>query len=201
MYRCGDNYLPEELAKLDRYLRHPLTGAVHHVEPKLFDLLYDLTAPLNDAGGKIDVICGYRTPETHEFLRTRSANSGVAVRSLHMQAEAINIRLPGGSDRGRAGRGAPPATRGSGVLSRIELRTRGRGRRPPLVAQVYSTRIQEPSGSKRVTVAGALPAADSISFSKTVPLWFTMNVWIPLTPYSAGQATRPKPPINLPPTL
>jgi uncharacterized protein YcbK (DUF882 family) len=95
VYRRGDNYLPEALAKLDRYLRDPLTGAVNHFEPRLFDLLYDLTASLNDAGGEIDVICGYRTPATNEFLRTRSANSGVAVHSLHMQAEAIDIRLPG----------------------------------------------------------------------------------------------------------
>jgi uncharacterized protein YcbK (DUF882 family) len=94
VYRRGDSYLPEALATLDRYLRDPLTGAVHHFEPRLFDLLYDLTASLNDAGGEIDVICGYRTPETNEFLRTRSANSGVAVHSLHMQAEAIDIRLP-----------------------------------------------------------------------------------------------------------
>ena len=95
VYRRGDGYLPEALGKLDRYLRDPLTGAVHHVDPRLFDLLYDLTASLNDAGGEIDVICGYRTPETNEFLRSRSANSGVAVHSLHMQAEAIDIRLPG----------------------------------------------------------------------------------------------------------
>jgi uncharacterized protein YcbK (DUF882 family) len=95
VYRRGDSYLPDALAKLDRYLRDPLTGAMHHVDPRLFDLLYDLTSSLNDAGGEIDVICGFRTPETNEFLRTRSANSGVAVRSLHMQAEAIDIRLPG----------------------------------------------------------------------------------------------------------
>jgi uncharacterized protein YcbK (DUF882 family) len=95
VYRRGNNYLPDALAKLDRYLRDPLTGGTHHVDPRLFDLLFDLTSSLNDAGGEIDVICGYRTPETNEFLRTRSANSGVAVHSLHMQAEAIDIRLPG----------------------------------------------------------------------------------------------------------
>jgi uncharacterized protein YcbK (DUF882 family) len=95
VYRRGESYLPEALAKLDRYLRDPLTGAVHHFEPRLFDLLYDLTASLNHSDGEIDVICGYRTPETNKFLRTRSANSGVAVHSLHMQAEAIDIRLPG----------------------------------------------------------------------------------------------------------
>ncbi len=95
VYRRGDNYLPEALAELDHYLRDHRTGEVHHFDPHLFDLLHDLTASLNDSGGEIDVICGYRTPWSNEFLRTRSAHTGVALHSLHMQAEAIDIRLAG----------------------------------------------------------------------------------------------------------
>src|SRR5580700_7396013 len=95
VYRRGENYLPEALAELDRYLRDHRTGEVHHFDPHLFDLLYDLTASLNDPGGEIDVICGYRTPWSNEFLRTRGPDTGVALHSLHMQAEAIDIRLPG----------------------------------------------------------------------------------------------------------
>jgi uncharacterized protein YcbK (DUF882 family) len=95
VYRRGESYLPEALAALDHHLRDVRSGEVHHFDPHLFDLLYDLIASLNDAGGEIDVICGYRTPETNEFLRTRSAHSGVALHSLHMVAEAIDIRLPG----------------------------------------------------------------------------------------------------------
>jgi len=95
VYRRGESYLPEALGKLDRYLRDVFTGEVRHFDPHLFDLLYDLTASLNDAGGEIDVVCGYRTPETNELLRSRSAHSGVAVHSLHMLAEAIDIRLQG----------------------------------------------------------------------------------------------------------
>lgn len=95
VYRRGDTYLPEALDQLDHYLRDHRTGDVHHFDPRLFDLLHDLTATLNDAGGEIDVICGYRTPWSNKFLRTRSAHTGVAVHSLHMQAEAIDIRLPG----------------------------------------------------------------------------------------------------------
>jgi len=95
VYRRGDSYLPEALAELDHYLRDHRTGEVHHFDPHLFDLLHDLTASLDDSGGEIDVICGYRTPWSNEFLRTRSAHTGVALHSLHMQAEAIDIRLPG----------------------------------------------------------------------------------------------------------
>jgi uncharacterized protein YcbK (DUF882 family) len=95
VYRRGDTYLPEALDKLDHYLRDHRTGDVHHFDPHLFDLLHDLTASLDDSGGEIDVICGYRTPWSNDFLRTRSVHTGVARHSLHMQAEAIDIRLPG----------------------------------------------------------------------------------------------------------
>jgi uncharacterized protein YcbK (DUF882 family) len=95
VYRQGDDYLPDALDRLDRYLRDSRTGDVRHFDPHLFDLLHDLTGSLNDTGGEIDVICGYRTPKTNEFLRTRGPHTGVAVHSLHMQAEAIDIRLQG----------------------------------------------------------------------------------------------------------
>lgn len=95
VYRRGDTYIPEALAELDHYLRDHRTGDVRHFDPRLFDLLYDLTASLGDSGGEIDVICGYRTPWSNEFLRTRRTHTGVARHSLHMQAEAIDLRLPG----------------------------------------------------------------------------------------------------------
>jgi uncharacterized protein YcbK (DUF882 family) len=95
VYRRGDQYIPEALDQLDHFLRDHRTGDVRHFDPRLFDLLHDLTASLGDSGGEIDVICGYRTPWSNEFLRTRNVHTGVAQHSLHMQAEAIDIRLPG----------------------------------------------------------------------------------------------------------
>lgn len=94
VYRRGDTYIPVALNRLDHYLRDHRTGDVRHFDPRLFDLLYDLTSSLRDSG-EIDVICGYRTPWSNEFLRSRSPHTGVALHSLHMQAEAIDIRLPG----------------------------------------------------------------------------------------------------------
>ncbi len=95
VYRRGESYLPQALGDLDRYLRDHRTGEVRHFDPRLFDLLYDLAVSVNDAGGEIQVICGYRTPWSNEYLRNRGAHTGVALHSLHMQAEAIDIRLPG----------------------------------------------------------------------------------------------------------
>jgi uncharacterized protein YcbK (DUF882 family) len=95
VYKRGDAYVPEALARLDQYLRDYRTGDVHHYDPRVFDLLHDLTAAVGRSDSEIDVVCGYRTPHTNEMLRTRHAHTGVARNSLHMQAEAIDIRLPG----------------------------------------------------------------------------------------------------------
>lgn len=93
VYRQGGAYIPAALAKLDQFLRDHRTGQVHHFDPRLFDLLSDVTQSVGRADAEIHVICGYRTPASNEYLRTHT--SGVAKASLHMQAEAIDIRLPG----------------------------------------------------------------------------------------------------------
>ena len=92
-YRHGSAYDPAALSKLDVFLRDHLTGAVHHFDPHLFDVLFDLTRTTGHRGAEIDIICGYRSPQTNEYLRTHT--SGVAKHSLHMEAEAIDIRVPG----------------------------------------------------------------------------------------------------------
>ena len=93
VYRVGDQYIPDALSQLDHFLRDHRTGDSHHYDPRLFDLLNDLTASVGRAGAELSVICGYRTPWSNEFLRARTV--GVALHSLHMEAEAIDIRLPG----------------------------------------------------------------------------------------------------------
>lgn len=93
VYRLGQEYLPEALSQLDRFLRDHRTGEIHHFDPRLFDVLADLTKAAGDPGAEIHVICGYRTPWSNEFLRTHTP--GVAKHSLHMQGEAIDVRLPG----------------------------------------------------------------------------------------------------------
>jgi len=93
VYRVGEQYIPGALDRLDQFLRDHRTGDIHHYDPRLFDLLNDLTASVGRAGAELHVICGYRTPWSNEFLRTHTP--GVALHSLHMEAEAIDIRLPG----------------------------------------------------------------------------------------------------------
>jgi len=93
IYRRDNAYVGDALMQLDRFLRDSLTGEMHHYDPHLFDVLFDLTRASGHPGGEIHIICGYRTPQTNEYLRTHT--SGVAKKSLHMEAEAIDIRLPG----------------------------------------------------------------------------------------------------------
>lgn len=93
VYRHGEQYLPGALAQLDYFLRDHRTGDIRHFDPRLYDILSDLTASVGRPGGEIEIVCGYRTSSTNESLRARAA--GVAKNSLHIQAEAIDLRMPG----------------------------------------------------------------------------------------------------------
>jgi uncharacterized protein YcbK (DUF882 family) len=93
VYRDAEGYDQESLARLNRYLRDHRTGEIHEYDPRVFDLLHDLTTALGNPNLEIDVVCGYRTSWSNEFLRTHG--HGVARDSLHMQAMAIDIRMPG----------------------------------------------------------------------------------------------------------
>jgi len=93
VFRRGEQYIPGALAKLDYFLRDHTTGDVRHFDPRLYDILADLTASVGHPGAEIDIVCGYRTPSTNESLRAHT--TGVAKNSLHIQAEAIDLRMPG----------------------------------------------------------------------------------------------------------
>jgi uncharacterized protein YcbK (DUF882 family) len=85
-------YLPQALADVARVLRDHRTGEVHPIDPRLLDLLTQLSGRLG-AARPFEVISGYRSPKTNAKLHARS--SGVATRSLHMDGKAIDVRLPG----------------------------------------------------------------------------------------------------------
>lgn len=99
VYRIGNTYLPDALEKLNYFLRDHRTQDASHYDPKEFDLLHNLLTRLGRQDSVIDVVCGYRTPWSNNFLRTRAANTGVAKNSQHIQARAIDIRIPGVATR------------------------------------------------------------------------------------------------------
>jgi uncharacterized protein YcbK (DUF882 family) len=83
-------YLPDALQAIHRLLRDFRTGEEHTIDPGLLDLLHRLSI---ETGTRkpFEVISGYRSPATNNLLRSRS--EGVASGSLHMQGQAIDIRL------------------------------------------------------------------------------------------------------------
>ena len=95
VYRIGDQYIPSAIEQLNHFLRDHRTQDVSHYDPREFDVLHSVLARLGRQNSVIDIVCGYRTPWSNNFLRTRSAETGVAQHSQHMLAKAIDIRVPG----------------------------------------------------------------------------------------------------------
>src|ERR1035437_9807858 len=69
VYRVGDRYRPDAVAQLDHFLRDHRTGAIKDYDLKEFDLLHDLMLRLGDPDGEIDIVCGYRTLWSKNYLR------------------------------------------------------------------------------------------------------------------------------------
>lgn len=89
-YFRGGRYLPDALGSVNHLLRDFRTGDEHAIDERLLDLLHDLSA-VTESRRPFQVISGYRSPATNQMLRQHS--EGVASHSLHMQGQAIDIRL------------------------------------------------------------------------------------------------------------
>jgi len=85
-------YVTEALNDISYVLRDHRTNEVAVMDPSLIDLLYDLKGTLGTSQ-PFQVISGYRSPKSNAALHRNS--SGVAVKSLHMQGRAIDIRIEG----------------------------------------------------------------------------------------------------------
>jgi uncharacterized protein YcbK (DUF882 family) len=91
----GNTYIPAALEKLNYFLRDHNTQDVSNYDPKEFDVLHAMMSRLGRLNSVIDVVCGYRTPETNAALRQNSPQTGVAEHSQHMEGHAIDLRVPG----------------------------------------------------------------------------------------------------------
>lgn len=112
VYFAAGRYQPDELRRVDHLLRDWRMNRTRPTDPRLLDLLVALNHRLETGSATpIEVVCGYRTPETNAMLRRRSES--VARNSLHMRAMAVDLRIPGRSLR--AVRNAALSLRGGGV--------------------------------------------------------------------------------------
>lgn len=92
VYYAEGRYLPGALKQINHLLRDYRVDEEKPVSPELLDLLSALDRHL-ETGTPFEVLSAYRSAGTNAMLSQRTR--GVAKRSLHMEAKAIDIRIPG----------------------------------------------------------------------------------------------------------
>jgi uncharacterized protein YcbK (DUF882 family) len=85
-------FIPDAMKDINKVLRDHRNNKVAQMDPELLLLLTQLNNKLEN-NRELHIISGYRSPESNAKLH--AASGGVARRSLHMDAKAIDIRLPG----------------------------------------------------------------------------------------------------------
>lgn len=88
----GKQYNISGLFQIDKALMDHRAWQIARIDLKLINLLYQVNAQVG-LHHKINVISGYRSPSTNRELRRRSR--GVAKKSYHMKAQAVDIQIPG----------------------------------------------------------------------------------------------------------
>jgi uncharacterized protein YcbK (DUF882 family) len=91
-YKRDGRYDDAALKKLDWFMRDWRRNESTSMDPHLFDLLWEASREVG-ASEPIQVVCGYRSPETNAMLRARS--TGVAQLSQHTQGHAMDFFIPG----------------------------------------------------------------------------------------------------------
>ena len=93
-FKRDGRYDQSALKKLNWFMRDWRKEKSTRMDPHLFDLLWETYREVG-ATQPIDVVCGYRSPETNKMLRNRSSSSGVAQNSNHVNGQAMDFFIPG----------------------------------------------------------------------------------------------------------
>jgi len=91
-YRGAAGIVDDAVQRLQHLLRDHRNGAQHPIDTGLYDLLADLAEQAR-VEPRYEIISAYRSPASNALLHESSA--GVAVRSLHLEGRAIDVRLKG----------------------------------------------------------------------------------------------------------
>jgi len=91
-YFARGQYQLEALEKINYIFRDYRTGEIKPIRKELLNLLHSISKKL-DRPTPFHIISGYRSPETNAKLRKKSKY--VVKNSLHIQGEAVDIRVPG----------------------------------------------------------------------------------------------------------
>jgi len=90
-YYARGRYQPEALEEINNIFRDYRTGEIRPIRKELLNLLHSISKKL-DQPARFHIISGYRSPKTNAELRKKSKY--VAKNSLHIQGEAVDIRIP-----------------------------------------------------------------------------------------------------------
>ncbi len=91
-FKRNGRYDASGLKQLNYILRDWRRNEPTKMNPRLFDLVWQVYRQAG-ASGYINVVSGYRSPETNSMLRKRS--KGVAKESQHMRGTAMDFYIPG----------------------------------------------------------------------------------------------------------
>lgn len=91
-YWVEGEYIPQSLTDINHLMRDFRKNEIKPIDLNLLNLLNAITLQLGTSK-PIQLISGYRSPSTNASLHAHS--SGVAKHSLHMEAKAADIRIPG----------------------------------------------------------------------------------------------------------
>jgi uncharacterized protein YcbK (DUF882 family) len=91
-YKRNGRYDQKGLQQLNRFLRDWRRNEPTKMDPRLFDLVWEVYQK-SGAKGHINVVSAYRSPATNSMLRSRS--KGVAKKSQHMLGKAMDFYIPG----------------------------------------------------------------------------------------------------------
>jgi uncharacterized protein YcbK (DUF882 family) len=91
-YKRDGRYDEDALKKLNWLLRDWRRSEETRMDPRLIDVVWEVSREF-DAKSPIQVVCGYRAPQTNAMLRRRSR--GVAEFSQHTLGRAMDFYIPG----------------------------------------------------------------------------------------------------------
>jgi len=115
IYWIEGDYIPEVMKEINNFARDWRTGTVKTFDPRTVDIMA-AAHRLMDVNESYMLLSGYRTAQTNAMLRSNS--SGVARNSLHMKAQAADLRLKSRSVSQMAKAAAACSAGGVGRYSR-----------------------------------------------------------------------------------
>jgi uncharacterized protein YcbK (DUF882 family) len=92
VYKRNGRYVQDGLNKLNRALRDWRRNEPTKMDPRLFDIIWQVYQK-SGSRGYINVVGGYRSASTNSMLRKRS--KGVAEKSQHIRGKAMDFYIPG----------------------------------------------------------------------------------------------------------